>query len=120
MTDISIDVKGEAEVAAALERMKAAVADMTSAHELAGAALAAAIGARTPIRTGLLASSWTVQAGPAGVTVANTQVYAAPVEYGTIRMVGAHMAERTLAEQETALAASYESSLAGAGREAGF
>jgi hypothetical protein len=120
MTDISIDVKGVSEVQAALERMKAAVSDMTAAHELAGAALAAAIGARTPVRSGLLASSWSVQASPTGATVANTQLYAAPVEYGTIRMVGAHMAERTLAEQETALAAGYESSLADAGRGAGF
>jgi hypothetical protein len=120
VTDITVNVKGTSELESALERLKAAALDMTAAHELAGQALAAAIGARTPIRTGLLASSWSVQAGPTGVAVANTQIYAAPVEYGTVRMVGAHMAERTLAEQETALQAGYESSLTDAAHGAGF
>ena len=122
MTDVRLEVHGIPEVTAALEAVKARAQDMTSAHESAGRSLADAIAAATPRRSGLLASSWSVIALPDRVTIANTQLYAAPVEYGVAAraMAGAHMAERTLEASEPAIASGYETALADAGRGAGF
>jgi hypothetical protein len=122
VTDARLDVSGIPEAVAALDAVKAAALDMTGPHDAAGRALAAAIAAATPRRSGLLASSWTVAAGPDRVSVENVQLYAAPVEYGVPAraMMGAHMAERTLTEQTPAIGAGYESALADAGKSAGF
>jgi len=122
VTDVSIDVRGIPELKHALDRVKAAASDMTGPHDAAGRSLAAAIAARTPRRSGLLASSWSIAASPDSVTVANTQQYAAPVEYGVVarNMAGAHMAERTLAEQTPAIGQGYEQAIAESAGSAGF
>jgi hypothetical protein len=121
MTDgVNVKVNGVPELERAIAKVAAAAKDMSAAHELAGNGLAAAIAARTPIRTGLLASSWSVRAAPDRAQIENTVVYAPYVEYGTVRMLGAHMASQTLAEQEQTLAHGYETALADAGRSAGF
>ena len=122
MTDVRLDVHGVPEVRAALAAVKARAQDLTGPSETIGQALAAAIAAATPRRSGLLASSWSVIAGPTGVKVENAQLYAAPVEYGVPAraQIGAYMATRTLEAQTPAIAAGYEAALADAGRDAGF
>lgn len=115
-----VELHGEREVNAALRRFGDDAADLSRTYQTIGDQLARDIGARTPIRTGILASSWRVVAGPAGVTVASDVPYAGPVETGVAArgMIGAHMAASALTAAEPAIVAALDGALTDAGKRA--
>jgi hypothetical protein len=55
---------------------------------------------RTPVRTGLLASSWESQVSDDGITISNDVDYAAHVEYGTYKMAPRRMLTTTIMEAD--------------------
>ena len=115
-----VKVSGGPEVVAGLDAIDRAARDMTEPHRAMLSRLVPAIGARTPRRTGDLASSWTGTVTAATATVSSPLGYALPVEVGTVRMPGAHMVSDTLESDADAIVRGYEDALAAAAARAGF
>jgi len=115
-----VRVTGGPEVVAGLEAVDRAAADMSEPHRAMLGRLVPAIGARTPRRTGELASSWTGTVTATVATVRSPLAYALPVEVGTVHMPGAHMVSDTLESDADAIVRGYEDHLAAAAARAGF
>ena len=95
---------------------------MTEANRRIVSGLLPGVSARTPRRSGDLASSWSAGAIKSRGRILSGLPYAGPIEWGDAKrgVIGAHMVSDTIEAETPAIVAGYEEELARAGRAAGF
>jgi len=116
-----LKVRGADEVVAGFEDLERFVDDMTEPNRRVLGPLVLEVAGRTPIRTGSLASSWSLTPSAQGGSIESGLEYAGPVEFGVEgRFEGAHMVLGVLESRGDQVVDGYEEAIADRARAIGF
>ena len=114
-------VTGADQVVGGFEELERYVADMTEPNRRVLGPLVLEVAARTPVRTGALASSWSLTPSDQGGSIESGLEYAGPVEFGVEgRFEGAHMVMGVLESRGDQIVDGYEEAIADRARAIGF
>ena len=117
-----VKVRGVAEVQRALRQLEASSEDLKAVHTTVVAGLLPGVSARTPVRSGALAASWTAGATKTRGRVLSSRVYAGPIEYGwpAHGIEPARMVRATIEAEQGEIVHKYEQALEELGNRAGL
>jgi hypothetical protein len=115
-------VEGREEVVAGFQELERFIGDLTETHRRVLGPLIPEVAARTPIRTGRLASSWRLEASSTAGSIESGLVYAGPIEFGSSSrgIEPERMVRDTLDSNERDILAGYERAIADKARSIGF
>jgi hypothetical protein len=115
-------VTGGPETAAAFDKLRDDVADLSSTHEKVARARLGSVAKLTPVRTGALRDSWDATGSPSSGSITSDRDYAATIEYGSeLRGISAvRMVSRTLEAEQVQLAAELEAGILERAKARGF
>jgi hypothetical protein len=121
MTD-QLRVTGSEAVVGGFEEVQRAIADMTETHRRVLGPLIPLVAARTPTRTGALASSWSLSPSATAGSIESGLEYAGPIEFGSESrgIDGSHMVLETLSSNERQILEGYEDAIRDRAKAAGF
>lgn len=113
MAEETVRVDGIPELEAALARFASDTENLAATHDVIARGLLPGVAARTPFRTGLLASSWRGAGTPNTADITSDVEYAAPVEYGVPArgQAAARMVRDAIAASERDIVATYDREL---------
>jgi hypothetical protein len=115
-------VEGREEVAAGFGSLQRSLGDMTEIHRVALGPLIPDVRRRTPVRTGRLASSWSLEVSADAGSIESGLVYAGPLEYGS-RARGiepVRMVHGAIASNERAINEAYGKAITDRAQTIGF
>jgi hypothetical protein len=117
-----IVVTGTEEVVRGFDELERFVGDLTETHRRVLGPLIPEVRARTPVKSGRLASSWSLEASATAGSIESGLVYAGPIEFGSssrgIEPVA--MVRSTLSSNERAIEEGYEKAILDRARTIGF
>ena len=115
-------VTGQAEVAAGFAELERSLDDLSEVNRRVLGPLIPEVRARTPIRTGALAMSWSLATDKESGSIESGLRYAGPIEFGVpSRGIEAQrMVRDTIESNERAIVQGYEDAIADRARAAGF
>jgi hypothetical protein len=115
-------VTGGPETAAAFDKLRDDVADLSSTYEKVARARLGSVAKLTPVRTGELRDSWDATGSPSSGSITSDRDYAATIEYGSeLRGISAvRMVSRTLEAEQVQLAEELDAAILERAKARGF
>jgi hypothetical protein len=115
-------VTGGPETAAAFDKLRDDVRDLSATHEKVARARLGSVARLTPVRSGALRDSWDAAGSATAGSIMSPLAYAAAQEYGSDRrgISAVRMIARTLEADQVALLEEYDAAILERARARGF